>query len=162
MHVKGSPHVVSFSADSTRVTAIGDSRHLDVRDPTVDSAPFFVGLDISFRWLPGTHTAVYGGSDGQAALHDTDAGGPTRRQPAVHADTGAGDVHIATFNGKARALPRATASSARPTMERLPARPGRLARRRLLIVRRDLTRTEWAAYLPNRAYQPSCGMIGRA
>ena len=106
MHVKGSPHVVSFSADSTRVTAIGDSRHLDVWDPTVDSAPFFVGLDISFRWLPGTHTAVYGGSDGQAALYDTGAGGPTRRQPAVYADTGVGDVHIATFNGKARALPR--------------------------------------------------------
>ena len=153
---------VSSSDDGTRLAAVGESRRLNVWDPrtgepVLATVPSFVGGGTSVRWLPNTHTIVYGGDDGQVALYDTDASVQRGVSLPVFADAGVGDVNIATVPGRRLALLggyRFVGQTRQGVV--YPLAPSDWLAHACSIVRRDLTRDEWAAYLPGRSYRPTC------
>ncbi len=162
LHVNGAVHAVGFSADGARLAAVGDSRRLDVWDPrtgepVLATVPSFVGAGVSVRWLPNTHTAVYGGDDGQVTLFDADAAVQRGISLPVFADAGAGDVHIATVAGGRLALfPGYRLIGQTREGVVYPLDPADWLAHACSIVRRDLTPAEWNVYLPGRPYVPTC------
>ena len=109
------------------------------------------------RWLPDTHTVVYGGEDGQATLFDTDASVQRGVSLPVFADAGVGDVHIATVADGRLALFGGYRSIGQTRQGvAYPLAPSDWLAHACSIVRRDLTPTEWAVYLPGRSYRPTC------
>jgi WD40 repeat protein len=154
---------VNFSDDGTRLAVVGDSRRLHVWDPRTGEAvlatvPSFAGAGTSVRWLPNSHTVVYGGDDGRATLFDTDAAAQRGVSLPVFADAGRGDVQIATVsNGR---LPLFSGyRDLGNTREGVvyPLHPADWLAHACSIVRRDLTEAEWNAHLPGRPYRPTCG-----
>jgi DNA-binding SARP family transcriptional activator/WD40 repeat protein len=163
LHVNGNVRAVAFSDDGARLAAVGGSRRLDVWDPrsgeeVLAGAPSFAGAGVSVRWLPGTHTAVYGGEDGQAALYDTDAAVQRGVSLPVFADAGAGDVQIAPVTDRRLALFPGWRFIGQ-TREGVvyPLEAADWLAHACSIVRRDLSRAEWNVYLPGRPYRPTCG-----
>ncbi len=161
LHVDDRYSKVSFCDDGTRL-AVGAGRRLNVWDPrtgepVLATVPSFVGAGTSVRWPPDTHTVVYGGDDGQVALFDTDASVQRGVSLPVFADAGVGDVHVATvpdgrlaFFGGYRFLGQTRRGVV------YPLAPSDCLAHACSIVRRDLTRAEWAVYLPGRSYRPTC------
>jgi WD40 repeat protein len=162
LHVDDRYSKVSFSDDGTRLAAVGDSRRLNVWDPrtgepVLATVPSFVGGGTSLRWLPNSHTVVYGGEDGQATLFDTDASVQRGVSLPVFADAGVGDVHIATVADGRLALFGGYRSIGQTRQGvAYPLAPSDWLAHACSIVRRDLTPTEWAVYLPGRSYRPTC------
>jgi hypothetical protein len=108
-------------------------------------------------WLPGTHTAVYSGDDGQIALFDTDAAVQRGVSLPVFADAGAGYVQIATVAGGRLALfPGYRFIGQTREGVVYPLDPADWLAHACSIVRRQLTRAEWNAYIPNQPYRPTC------
>jgi WD40 repeat protein len=161
LHVGDRYGRISFSDDGTRL-AVAAGRRLTVWDPrtgepVLASVPTFVGGGTSVRWLPNSHTVVRGGEDGQAALFDTDASVQRGVSLPVFADAGLGDVHIATAPDGQLALFGGYRIGTQPRQGvAYPFAPSKWLAHACSIVRRDLTRAEWAAYLPDRSYRPTC------
>jgi DNA-binding SARP family transcriptional activator/WD40 repeat protein len=163
LHVDDRYSRVSFSDDGTRLAAVGDSRRLHVWDPRTGEAvlatvPSFAGAGTSVRWLPNSHTVVYGGDDGRAALFDTDAAVLRGVSLPVFADAGRGDVQIATVSDGRLPLFSGYRDIGN-TREGVvyPLDPADWLAHACSIVRRDLTEAEWNAHLPGRPYRPTCG-----
>jgi len=162
LHVDGAVRAVAFSGDGARLAAVGDSRRLDVWDPrtgerALATVPSFAGAGRSVAWLPGTHTAVYSGDDGQIALFDTDAAVQRGVSLPVFADAGAGYVQIATVAGGRLALfPGYRFIGQTREGVVYPLEPADWLAHACSIVRRQLTRAEWNAYIPNQPYRPTC------
>ena len=161
LHVGERYGKVSFSDDGTRL-AVGAGRRLNVWDPrtgepVLATAPAFVGAATSVRWLPDTHTVVYGSEDGRAALFDTDASVQRGVSLPVFADAGAGDVHIATVPDGQLALFGGYRQGVHARQGVVyPLTPSDWLAHACSIVQRDLTPAEWAVYLPGRSYRPTC------
>ena len=161
LHVDDRYGKVSFSDDGTRL-AVAAGRRLNVWDPrtgepVLATVPSFVGGGTSVRWLPNSHTVVRGGDDGQVALFDTDASVQRGVSLPVFADAGVGDVHIATVPDGRLALfggYRFFGQTRQGVV--YPLDPSDWLAHACSIVRRDLTRAEWAIYLPGRSYHPTC------
>jgi WD40 repeat protein len=162
LHVDDRYSRVSFSDDGTRLAAVGDGRRLHVWDPrtgkpVLATVPSFVGGGTSVRWLPDTHTVAYGGDDGQVALVDTDASVQRGVSLPVFADAGVGDVHIATVpNGQLALFGGYRFLGQTRQGVAYPLDPPDWLAHACSIVRRDLTPTEWAVYLPGQSYRPTC------
>ena len=162
LHVDGGVTVIAFSDDGDRVAAIGNSRRLDVWDvhtgrPVLDKPPSFAGVGTSLRWLPHSHTVIYGGDDGQAVPVDTDNGGQVGIGLPVYEDAGAGDVHIAPVVDDRLALfpgYRYIGQTREGVM--YPLNPTAWLTYACTVVRRDLTPDEWTTYIPNRPHHPTC------
>ena len=154
---------LAFSDDGARLAAVGGSRRLDVWDPrsgeaVLADAPSFVGAGATVRWLPGTHTAVYGGDDGQVTLFDTDAAVQRGVSLPVFADAGVGEVQIAAVADRRLALfPGWRFTGQTRLGVAYPLDPADWLAHACSIVRRDLTRAEWNVHLPGRPYRPTCG-----
>ena len=161
LHVGDRYGKVSFSDDGTRL-AVGAGRRLNVWDPrtgepVLAAVPAFVGAATSVRWLPDTHTVVYGSEDGRAALFDTDASVQRGVSLPVFADAGAGDVHIATVPDGQLALFGGYRQGVHARQGVVyPRTPSDWLAHACSIVQRDLTPAEWAIYLPGRPYRPTC------
>ena len=162
LHVDDRHSKVSFSDDGTRLASVGESRRLNVWDPrtgepVLATVPSFVGGGTSVRWLPRTHTVVYGGDDGQVALFDTDASVQRGVSLPVYADAGVGDVNIATVpDGQLALFPGYRSIGQTRQGVVYPLTPADWLTHACSIVRRDLTPAEWAVYLPGRPYRPTC------
>jgi WD40 repeat protein len=162
LHVASAVHAVGFSADGTRLAAVGESQRLDVWDPrsgkpVLTPVPSFGGAGMSVSWLPGTHTAVYSGHDGQVTLFDTDAAVQRGVSLPVFADGGTGDVQIATVaRGRLALFPGWRLIGQTREGIAYPLDPTDWLAHTCSIVRRDLTRAEWNVYLPGRPYRPTC------
>jgi WD40 repeat protein len=162
LQVDGAVHAVGFSTDGTRLAAVGDSRRLDVWDPrtgepVLTPVPSFVGAGTSIGWLPGTHTAIYGGDDGEVTLFDTDAAVQRGVSLPVFADAGTGDVQIATVaRGRLALFPGYRLIGQTREGIVYPLDPADWLAHTCSIVQRDLTRAEWNVYLPGRPYRPTC------
>jgi WD40 repeat protein len=162
LHVDDRYSRVSFSDDGTRLAAVGDGRRLHVWDPrtgkpVLATVPSFVGAGTSVRWLPDTHTVAYGGDDGQVALFDTDASVQRGVSLPVFADGGLGDVNIATAPEGQLALFGAYRNGTQTRQGVVyPFAPSEWLAHACSVVRRDLTRAEWAVYLPSRPYRTTC------
>ena len=163
LHVNGAVRAIAFSDDGARLAAVGGSRRLDVWDPrngeeVLAGPPSFAGAGVSVRWRPGTHTAVYGGDDGQVTLYDTDSAVQRGVSLPVFADAGAGDVQIAPVTDGRLALFPGWRNIGQ-TREGIvyPLDPADWLAHACSIVRRDLTEAEWNVYLPTRPYRPTCG-----
>ena len=160
--VKGAVRALAFSDDGARLAAVGGSRRLDVWDPRSGEAvlanpPSFAGAGTSVQWRPGTHTAVYGGDDGQVALYDTDAEVQRGVSLPVFADAGGGDVQIAPeTDGRLALFPGYRVIGQTRQGVIYPLDPADWLAHACSIVRRDLTPAEWNVHLPGRPYRPTC------
>ena len=162
LHVNGAVRTIAFSDDGARLAAVGGSRRLDVWDPRSGESPRRCAVVRRSRrqraLAAGTHTAVYGGEDGQVTLYDTDAAVQRGVSLPVFADAGAGDVQIAPVtDGRLALFPGwrnlgQTREGSVIRSRRLTGWPTRAS-----IVRRNLTPAEWKVYLPGRPYRPTCG-----
>jgi hypothetical protein len=161
-HVDGGVTVVAFSDDGDRVAAIGNTRRLDVWDvrtgrPVLTTPPSFAGVGTSLRWLPHSHTVIYGGDDGQAVPVDTDNGGQVGIGLPVYEDAGVGDVHIApVVDGRLALFPGYRSIGQTREGVVYPLNPTAWLSYACTVVRRDLTPAEWATYIPNRPHHPTC------
>jgi len=163
LQADGPVRALAFSDDGTRLAGVGGSRRLDVWDPrsgtaALASPPSFVGDGTSLRWLPGTHMAVYGGSDGQVRLFDTDAAVQRGVNLPVFPDAGTGDVQIATMVDRHLAL----FSGYRTYPQKhegvaYPLDPTDWLAHACSVVRRDLNPAEWNVYLQGLPYHRTCG-----
>jgi len=163
LHVDGAVRAFAFSDDGARLAAVGGSRRAGVWDPrsgeeVLAGAPSFAGAGASVRWRPGTHTAVYGGDDGQVTLYDSDAAVQRGVSLPVFADAGAGDVQVAPVTDGRLALFPGWRNLGQ-TREGIvyPLDPADWLAHACSIVRRSLTPAEWNVYLPARPYRPTCG-----
>jgi len=158
----GAVNALAFSADGTRLAAVGTGRRLDVWDvrtgePVLAKAPSFAGAGVSVRWLPRSHTLVYGGDDGQAVIFDTDSATQRGVPLPVYQDSGVGNVNIAPVVGGQLALFPGWRSfgQTRQGVE-YPLNPSDWLAYACAVVQRDLTTTEWATYLPGRPHRLTC------
>jgi DNA-binding SARP family transcriptional activator/WD40 repeat protein len=154
---------LAFSPDGSRLAAVGDSKRLDVWD--VDSGrsvlaqpALFRGAGASLNWLPGGHTLVYGGEDGQAVLFDVDRQTVRGVPLPVFRDGGVGQALIPPIRGDQLALLPGwrTGYAARREGAVYSLRPADWLARACEVVGRDLTQAEWAAYLPAAPRRPTC------
>ncbi len=166
----GGVHSLAFSPDGSRLAAVGESKRLDVWDtrsggPVLTPAPYTSGGGTSVQWLPDGHTIAYGGDDGHAALFDADHGLPRSVPFPVFRDSGAGLVFVAPPQGDRLALlPGARLGRVVKEGTIYPLDPADwVAHACDVVLARDLTRPEWAEYLPNRPYGPTCSdLTGRS
>jgi hypothetical protein len=107
------------------------------------------------EWLPDDRTVVTSGADGRVALFDSDRE-LVRTQPlAASSEPGEGFAHVVA--GTAGEL--IVLSGERPG-RRYPLAASEWLRRACAVAGRDLTRAEWARYLPGRTYRATCSDLG--
>jgi len=161
---------LAFSGDGTRLAAVGGSKALDLWDTTtgqdvLNEPPRFGGAGTSVAWLADDRTVVHGGDDGRAVLFDTRLQRVRGVPLPVLRDGGDGVVHVAP--------PRADSND----LTLLPGpRTGRAVREGMVypldvsawlghacgVAARDLTDTEWDAYLPDRPPERTCSTLERS
>jgi WD40 repeat protein len=157
---------VAFSPDGAHLAAVGTSTRLDswttrTWKPVLTAPPSFLGSGISVEWLPDNTTVVYGGNDGRAVLFDITRDIPRAVPLPQFRDGADGDVHIVPPTGSQLVLLPGWRS-----VDQL--REGKVysldasdwLADACSIVERDLTPTEWAAYLPEQPYRPTCTDLG--
>jgi WD40 repeat protein len=106
------------------------------------------------EWLPDGRTVVSTGQDAAIVLYDAERGVQRARMPASNR---AGLAHTYVLEVDDDAI--AALAGERPG-RRYPLDPGRWLDRACEIVGRDLTRDEWASYLPDRPYRRTCSDRG--
>jgi DNA-binding SARP family transcriptional activator/WD40 repeat protein/energy-coupling factor transporter ATP-binding protein EcfA2 len=147
---------LSYSVDGSLLAVGGAEGMLAVFDtessrllrPPVRVHDDFVG---QVEWLPDGHTVVTTSPDGRAALYDVDRGlvrtsalpGSGRGSAGYTYVLSMGEDHLTVVTG---------AESGR----RYPMELSRWLDYACTVAGRDLTRDEWASYLPDREYRQIC------
>jgi DNA-binding SARP family transcriptional activator/WD40 repeat protein len=166
LQASGEVRAVSFSPDGSRFAAVGGSKRLDVWDvgtgqPFFGQPPYFPGAGTSIQWRPGGHELVYGGEDGTAQIIDLDTGARRGVPLPMYRDGGPGVVHVlAGDDDRLVLLPGYRPGYAPREGMIYPLRPDRWLARACAVAHRDLTRAEWAAYVPERPYRATCPAAG--
>jgi hypothetical protein len=109
---------------------------------------------VQAEWLPDNRTVVLGSAEGTVSLFDAERG-TLRAPPLPGADGRAADVYV--MPGVPDEL---VALSGEFTGRRWPLDPMVWVRHACAVVHRDLTRTEWEQYLPDRPYRRTCSDLG--
>jgi WD40 repeat protein len=109
------------------------------------------GQTFSYRFTPDSRYVISGGTDGKAGLWDVR--NPTDAIIIDAARSGVNEVYVGA-SGDGREL--VTVPQFGPPL-RWDIAPDRLVRRACDIVRRSLTPAEWAAVLPDRGNEHTCG-----
>ena len=150
---------LSFSPDGRFVAAGGltgglhlaDTRTWEARDPVLlHESPL-----LQIEWLEDGRTVASTGVDGTVSLFDT-------RRGVVRAKGLPASVHGEA--GYARLVPdpgdELVALNDQHVGLSYPLDADRWLREACAVVGRDLTRAEWARYLPGREYRPTCSDLG--
>jgi WD40 repeat protein len=103
------------------------------------------------EWLPDGRTVASTGEDTQIVLYDTERGVVRARLPA---STRAGMAHTYLLEADGDGI---TALAGERPGTRYSLDPERWLDRACEVAGRDLTRDEWAGYLPDRPYRRTCG-----
>jgi WD40 repeat protein len=153
----------AFSADSSRLAAVGGSKRLDVWDvasgrPVLTDAPYFAGEGASVGWKDAS-TVVHGGTDGRGVLFDVDRAVVRGVPLPIFRDGGEGQVLVAPILGHEVALlPGWRQDNGVSLREGVvySVDPADWLARVCDVVRRDLTDAEWATYVPGRPRERTC------
>jgi hypothetical protein len=165
LRAHGPVNSVKFSPDSTRLAAVGGSGRLDVWDIRTGRAvfaqpPSIGGVGTSVQWLPDGNTIVYAGWGGRAILFDI-ARAVVRGVPfPVFRDAGQGSAYIVPATADRLALLpgyRSVGQTREGVVYSL--KPADWLAQACDVAGRDLTRTEWAAYVPERPYRKTCSEL---
>jgi WD40 repeat protein len=165
LHAKNAVTDIAFSPDGSRLAAVGESKRLDLWDvdsgrPVYAEPPYFGGAGYSVEWLPDGRTLVYGGDDGRAVWFDVDLGVVRGVPLPAFRDGGAGWVFVAPTRGDRLALlPGARSGYALREGVIYSLNPADWLAHACDVVGRDLTKTEWHAYLPDRPYRRTCSEL---
>jgi WD40 repeat protein len=102
------------------------------------------------EWMPDGRTVITSGSE-SVSLFDVTRGLVRGRPLPASSDVGQGHTHL---------VPGTTdeiiALSGERAGRRYPMEPSRWLAAACTVAGRDLTRTEWSRYVPDRPYQPTC------
>jgi WD40 repeat protein len=147
---------MSFSPDGRLLAGGGESGKVHVIDtgtwqPREAAAAVRDAPTVQLEWLRDSRTVVSAGADGTVVLVDTErALARTTPLPAsIHDEEGFAHLvpdprdELVVFNDQSVGL-------------QYPLDPADWLRAACGIVGRDLTRDEWARYLPGREYRPTC------
>jgi DNA-binding SARP family transcriptional activator/WD40 repeat protein len=149
------PPELSFSDDGGKIAVVWGDRTLDVIDvrthePSREEIPpgsAFFGAE----WLPDGRTLALAGSDGTVSLFDTDRQQLRARPFPVSPGGTAVDLGLVVDG-----TDHLVALSGNGPGRRWSLDPGDWAEQACAMAGRQLTRTEWAQYLPDRPYRPAC------
>ena len=146
---------LSFSPDGSRLALGGESGLLYVYDtaswePLREPARVHDDAVLQVEWLPDGRTVASSGREGTVSLYDVARGQLRARLPASDV-TDRGYTHLVPGTaGEVVAL------SGERTGRRYPTDPARWLAEACTVVGRDLTEAEWALYLPDRPWRPTC------
>ncbi|MGH3369682.1 MAG: hypothetical protein ACRDPR_06755, partial [Nocardioidaceae bacterium] len=154
------PFDLAFSRDGSLLAAGGAQGLVSVIDPVQlrlvkEPAQVHSGPVLDVEWLAEHRTVVTTGKDEQATRYDVDRdlvqakpfpGTPRPGDGYLHL-LPEPDEEIVLLNGDAHGF-------------RYPLDPARWLAAACTVAGRDLTRSEWARYLPDRAYSPTCSPLG--
>jgi WD40 repeat protein len=147
---------LSFSPDSRRL-AVGVETGLVYTFDVASGKPLheparahssWVG---QVEWLPDGRTVVSTGEDGQIVLYDAERGVLRATMPA---SSGGGPAHTYLLEVDGDGI---FALAGERSGRRYPLDVRRWLDRACEVAGRDLTRDEWAGYLPDRPYRRTCG-----
>jgi hypothetical protein len=149
---------LSWSADGALLLAAGQAGQLHVVDTATweARAPAF-NVDaprLQIEWLPDGHTVVVTGAGTTARLFDVERSVARNGLPAA-----AGDLQATTY-----LVPDPVDDlvflNDREQVMHYPTAPSAWLRAACEVAGRDLTRTEWDRYLPDREYRATCSDLG--
>ena len=149
------PYDVSFSPDGTQLATGGAQGAISVFDVAsgrrLHTAHRVHNGDLTHvEWLPDGRTVVTTGMDGMISLYDAKRGLVRMAMPAS-AEPGDGYTHLLAHSADA-----VTAMTGALPGRTYPLDPDRWLAYACLVAGRDLTEHEWASYLGDLPYQPTC------
>jgi DNA-binding SARP family transcriptional activator/WD40 repeat protein len=146
---------IAYSPDGRWLVVVGDEGGLYVFD-TEDSLPLTVPNTrdlLGAVWLRDSRTLAVTSSDGTVSLYDVQ-----RRRFRTAAISVSGDDRPAPVYAVAAGDDLVAFSGQRPG-RRWSLDPADWIERACAIAGRDLSRSEWDQYLPNRKYRPTCSHV---
>ena len=146
---------VSFSADGERLAVGGELGILYVFDTQTGQraqAPAKIHDEslLQAEWMPDGRTVATAGNDAKTSLYDVTRG-LVRGRPLPASSDALGNTYLVPgTRGELIVL-----QGDRPG-RRYPMRPAAWLKEACAIAGRNLTRTEWSRYLPDRRYERTC------
>lgn len=156
------PFDLSYSSDGSRLAVGGDAGLVNVLDTATwrlvrDPVQVHTKPVLDVEWMPGNATVLTTGMDGTVAMYDVERDLVRARPLPGSGEPGEGYAHL---------LPGAddelVVLSGHRDGRRYPMDPAVWLAQACVVAGRDLTREEWARYLPDRTYRPTCSdLVGR-
>ncbi|MGY1617779.1 BTAD domain-containing putative transcriptional regulator [Geodermatophilus sp. SYSU D00691] len=150
---------MSFSPDGERLALTGRSGDLYLIDvASWEGTQHLITGGAALEqveWLPDGRTVALLSSTGTVSLFDVERG--RSRGPAIAASTDGGPSGLHLMPVTSAEL--VVLGGDRPG-RRWPLDPMAWVEQACAVVGRDLTRTEWERYLPDRPYRPTCSDLG--
>jgi WD40 repeat protein len=160
LRVDDSMWALAFSPDGRWLAGAGEQGKVHVIDTETWQAREAVavrafGPTLQLGWLPDNRTVVSTGDDGTAVLFDVERA-VVRADPLPASTDGSGG-YTALIPGTPGVLSLVADDR---TGLRYSLDPSAWLRAACDVAGRDMTRTEWARYLPDRPWQPTCSDLG--
>jgi hypothetical protein len=159
LKVDDSIWALSFSPDGRLLAAGGETGKVHVIDTGTWQVREAVAVrdapTVQLEWLRDNRTVLSAGADGTVVLLDSERAlvRTTPLPASIHDEEGFAHLvpdprdELVLFNGRSMGL-------------RYPLDPAEWLRATCAAVGRDLTRAEWARYLPDRPFAPTCSDLG--
>jgi WD40 repeat protein/DNA-binding SARP family transcriptional activator len=134
----------------------GELSVIDIRSgrPLHEPAKVHNGFVQQVEWLPDGRTVVSTGEDGTVTLYDVQRGLVRATLPGS-SDLGRGYTYLVSVTSE-----QITAVTGEHDWRIYSLTPSRWLDYACVVAGRDLTRGEWASYLPGRDYRRTCGDRG--
>ena len=148
---------VAFSPDGRQLAVTTQSGRLyvvDVETSRPNEPVTFPSALVQAEWLPDGRTLAVVSADGEVALVDA-ARGQLRAAPMSPSAGRPAAVYVLAEEPNALVV----MTGVHPA-RRWPLDTDTLIERACAVAGRDLTRTEWAQFLPERPLRPTCSDIG--
>ena len=155
MQSLGSVRDVAFSPDGRQLAAVGASRVLDIWQtadglPAPGSGHRFTGAGVSVQWFPDGSSIAYGGDDGRVQLYDVQRQAVGGVSLPAFQDGSFGWVVIGPIATTLNLFSGARIVHSAKEGASYSLEPAKWEQHACSVVGRDLTRAEWALYLPQR------------
>lgn len=150
------PFDLSFSPDGRRLAVGGVAGLVTVIDtetwkPVHEPAEAHNEAILDVEWLPDNKTVLTTGMDGTVAMYDVNR--DLVRASPLPSSSEPGDGYAYLLPGTTDELVVLSGDGAG---HRYPMDPAVWLAQACLVAGRDLTRAEWARYVPDRPYRPTC------